>query len=370
MKSIRIGSVIAAKRRENGLTQEELAEYLGVSKPAVSKWESGQSCPDIALLPVIASYFGISVDSLLDYRPQMTRDEIRALYKKLSDSFAKNGFERTYEQCRGYVRQYYSCCPLLFHMGLLYLNNAHTAGELSPERKAEIIREAMNLFRRVEETSPNASLARQALHLRAMGHVMLREPDKVIDLLDDAVESPISTRVLLATAYQMNGNESRSRSLLQSSIYLDLNGILGAVPSLLALYVHEPEKMEQWMEPTLQMVKAFRLDTLCPTQTATLRLNAAYLFLNAGNREKALDNLEEYAKIVCSPGLFPLSLKSGGLFDQIDDLFESMDLGAAPPRSDEAIRQSLKDAVLSYPPFQALEGDERYKRIVRKIESI
>lgn len=370
MKNLQIGSVIVAKRKEKGLTQEELAEFLGVSKPAVSKWESGQSYPDITLLPVIAAYFGISVDSLLDYRPQMERREIRALYRQLSDSFVKNGFEFTCSQCRSYAKQYYSCAPLLFHIGVLYLNNATASSEVSPERRVEVIREATALFSRVEEISADASLARQALHMRAMGHVMLQEPNEVIDLLDNIVEIPISTRVLLASAYQMKGNESRAESLLQSSVYLDLNGVLGAVPSLLTLYGKEPEKMEQWMQSTLQLIKAFRLDALCPAQVATLHLNTAYLYLNAGNREKALDNLEEYTRIVCAPDLFPLSLKSGGLFDRIDNLFETMDLGNTPPRSDEAIRQSMKDAVLNYPPCKALEGDARYDRIARKIKSI
>jgi len=51
-------------RRENGLTQEALAQQLGLSFQAVSKWENGQSCPDIALLPLLADIFNVSVDSL------------------------------------------------------------------------------------------------------------------------------------------------------------------------------------------------------------------------------------------------------------------------------------------------------------------
>ena len=54
--------IISAHRRKLGLTQEGLAQKLGVTNQAVSKWESGQSCPDIALLPQIADLFGISID--------------------------------------------------------------------------------------------------------------------------------------------------------------------------------------------------------------------------------------------------------------------------------------------------------------------
>ena len=52
-------------RKQRGLTQEQIAETLGVSCQAVSKWETNSSYPDISLLPIIADYFGVSVDYLL-----------------------------------------------------------------------------------------------------------------------------------------------------------------------------------------------------------------------------------------------------------------------------------------------------------------
>ena len=55
---------ILCLRKEKGLTQESLAQRLGVSFQAVSKWENEQSCPDIALLPLLADIFGVPVDSL------------------------------------------------------------------------------------------------------------------------------------------------------------------------------------------------------------------------------------------------------------------------------------------------------------------
>ncbi len=69
MNEIRIAHILTQKRRSRGITQEELAEYMGVSKAAVSKWEKGQSYPDITLLPQLAAFFNISVDELLGYSP-------------------------------------------------------------------------------------------------------------------------------------------------------------------------------------------------------------------------------------------------------------------------------------------------------------
>ena len=64
-----LGKRIATLRKEKGLTQEQLAEKVGVSAQAVSKWENDVSCPDITLLPLLADLFGVSVDELLGVKP-------------------------------------------------------------------------------------------------------------------------------------------------------------------------------------------------------------------------------------------------------------------------------------------------------------
>ena len=56
---------IAIARKNNGLTQSQLAEKLGVSAQAVSKWERGISCPDISLLDEIANALNLSLQGLL-----------------------------------------------------------------------------------------------------------------------------------------------------------------------------------------------------------------------------------------------------------------------------------------------------------------
>ena len=69
MTTIKINEQIAFLRKQKGLTQEDLANALGVSNQAVSKWESAQCCPDIQLLPDIAELFDVSIDELLGYKP-------------------------------------------------------------------------------------------------------------------------------------------------------------------------------------------------------------------------------------------------------------------------------------------------------------
>ena len=60
-----IGTRIARRRKELGMTQEDLAVKLGVSAQAVSKWENDASCPDISLLPNLVKTLNITTDELL-----------------------------------------------------------------------------------------------------------------------------------------------------------------------------------------------------------------------------------------------------------------------------------------------------------------
>lgn len=65
-----LGKRIVSHRKRLGLTQDALAERLGVTAQAVSKWENDQSCPDITMLPKLAEVFGCSTDELLGLEPQ------------------------------------------------------------------------------------------------------------------------------------------------------------------------------------------------------------------------------------------------------------------------------------------------------------
>lgn len=60
-----VGKNLLTLRKEKNWTQDEVAEKLGVSAQAVSKWETGASCPDISLLPVISDLYGVLADDLL-----------------------------------------------------------------------------------------------------------------------------------------------------------------------------------------------------------------------------------------------------------------------------------------------------------------
>ena len=109
MNALRIAENVALLRKKKGVTQDELAGFLGVTKASVSKWENGQSMPDIMLLPEIATYFDVSVDELLGYEPQLAKEQIQKLYSELGDNFANMPFEEAFAKSEVLVKKYLTC---------------------------------------------------------------------------------------------------------------------------------------------------------------------------------------------------------------------------------------------------------------------
>lgn len=74
MKKQTLGEMISTLRKEQGMTQAELAKKMNITDKAVSKWERDLSCPDINSLPKLAEIFHLSVDDLLDAKEHSDND--------------------------------------------------------------------------------------------------------------------------------------------------------------------------------------------------------------------------------------------------------------------------------------------------------
>lgn len=80
--TINLGENIKRLRHEKGITQETLADFLSVSFQSVSRWERGESYPDITLLPAIANFFGISIDELMGVNEVRNEEELLRLLEE------------------------------------------------------------------------------------------------------------------------------------------------------------------------------------------------------------------------------------------------------------------------------------------------
>ena len=109
-----IGVVIKKYRKEAGMTQEEMANRLGVTTPAVNKWENRNSKPDIELLAPIARLLDISLDTLLSFHEKLSDTEIEEIIRKMDKMFSEEGYEKTYEWALRLIKEYPNCNMLIW----------------------------------------------------------------------------------------------------------------------------------------------------------------------------------------------------------------------------------------------------------------
>lgn len=88
---LNLGAKIRELRRRDGRTQDNLAEALGVTAQAVSRWESGGSYPDMEMIPAIANYFHVSIDELFGYHDER-EEKIKKILEKATKILTKQGF--------------------------------------------------------------------------------------------------------------------------------------------------------------------------------------------------------------------------------------------------------------------------------------
>ena len=366
MKEINIARSIVKMRREKGMTQEDLANYIGVSKASVSKWETGQSYPDITFLPQLATLFNISIDELMGYEPQMSKEDIRKLYVKLSADFASKPFDEVLNSCREIAKKYFSCFHLLFHIGLLLVNNSTESGD--KEKTLSVLAEAKELFVRVKTESEDAELVQLSICMEAYCALMMGNPNEVIELLEGTRKKIISNETLLASAYQMVGKSNEAKMILQVAIYQHMCNLFKALTDYLILCTDNPEQFDKTLKRANDIAEAFDLKKLHPSFLIMLYNVAAQGYMMLGSKERALEILEKYTELVTGD-IYPLQLKGDEYFNLIDQWIEELNLGIAPPRNEKIIRKSIADGVINNPVFSTLADEIRFKRIAEKLKN-
>lgn len=118
--TIYLGENLKRLRKEKELTQETLAEFLGVTFQAVSKWERGETYPDITMLPIIARFFDTSVDELLGINKSKQEEQINE-YLKLYDEMKLKDITLTYNKFQKAIKEFPNDFRILIrYMELLY----------------------------------------------------------------------------------------------------------------------------------------------------------------------------------------------------------------------------------------------------------
>lgn len=365
MKEINIAKMIVNKRKEKGITQDQLSKYMGISKASVSKWETGQSYPDITLLPQLATYFNISIDELMGYEPQMQKDEIDKLYHKLSSDFTTKPFDDVLNDCRGIVKKYYSCFPLLLQMGVLLLFHSNLAK--SSDKATELVLEAKELFVRVKKESTDLENIRQAKYMEANCYISMGDSQTAITLLEGLNKPLILVETLLATAYQMEGDLEHSKATLQIGIYQYLIGLLSILPMYITLSVDNPKQFDEVIHRAFAMAEAFDIKHLLPSTIMELYLAAAFGYIALGKSEESINMLQKLSDII-SDNNYQFIPHSDAFFDLINHWLEKLDLSGGLAISKKMLIQNFISYVDNNPSFSSLADDYRFKNVMKKME--
>lgn len=116
---MQIGEVIRKYRKERNLTQEEMAYRLGVTTPAVNKWEKGNSYPDIMMLAPIARLLNISLDTLLSFREELTDEEIAGIVREADERLRQGPYDEAFQWIKEQIKAYPNCKMLIWQLAVI-----------------------------------------------------------------------------------------------------------------------------------------------------------------------------------------------------------------------------------------------------------
>lgn len=173
-----IGENIKRLRRERKITQDALAAHLGLSCQAVSKWERGESLPDISVLVPMSNFLRVSTDDILGVSAARRESEIEQYLKEYADLDAKEDIDAKYEL----VQKAYMAYPDDFRIIKLYtdyLCEDPTVDDGFLAHKLELQRACSHIL----EHCPNQSIRYHALNILAQLHYLDNEDELAINTL-------------------------------------------------------------------------------------------------------------------------------------------------------------------------------------------
>lgn len=294
MEKLLIGEVIYRLRKEKGITQDQLANFIGVSTAAVSKWESGISYPDITLLPVLATFFNITIDTLLNFKVELSDDEVMNLFSECEKLFSRGEIEAAIVTSKGHLSKYPNSYYLKLRIGFLF--TMYSWKSPSEEQGMKMIGEAIELYEDVSKNCSDIELCEQALFQLGALYPMVEEEDKAIECLNKIRKSQLDPNLILTSIYIEKKELKKAREILQSSLYKSISDISITCLGLVNSYMKEDKKdlsiVEKYHNLVINIKKA-----LAPEGDSVIGLSSEYLYfavdyLKFNESSKAVEMLE------------------------------------------------------------------------------
>lgn len=225
--------IIREKRKEQGLTQEQVAQYLGVSTPAVSKWESGASYPDMSLLSALARLLRVDPNTLLCFHEEPSEQEIRHFCSKISQILKEKGMDAGLEESVRVMKQRileYPRCGKLFHTFAMTLDGTLIMSGLAPEEKKPYEDLALSWYQSVLEYG-DENTKTNAAYMLASKYMTRKEYEKAQEMIDFLPEHNVLDKKLIQAdlCLQQKDHLPEAAELVQKKLLsatMELDGIL------------------------------------------------------------------------------------------------------------------------------------------------
>ena len=171
---LNIGETIKRLRKEREITQEEFAEVLGVSCQSVSRWENNSCYPDIELIPVIASFFGISTDKLMGIDEITEKENIEKYLERFQKAISKGELDECIAIAREGVKEYPNSYILLDKLMFALFASGDNSGNIPEweENMAKYDAEITALGERIMKHCPDITIRLSATARLAFNHVL------------------------------------------------------------------------------------------------------------------------------------------------------------------------------------------------------
>lgn len=232
-----VNEIIRQKRIEQGLTQEQVASRLGVSAPAVNKWEKGNSYPDITLLPALARLLNTDLNTLLSFQESLTIKEINEFLNTVYLVSEADGIEAAFLLAMNKVREYSSCDILLLNVaialdGLILL---HTEGSDNEHYCTAIedlyLRAAKSQEPRVQNP------AKTMLISKYIAQCEYEKAETIINELPD--ETTTAKKQLQTNLYMALGNLDKAAQLTENKLVHDTGQVQASLFTLMEIALKE-----------------------------------------------------------------------------------------------------------------------------------
>lgn len=274
---MKINEIIREKRLAKGLTQEQMASRLGVSAPAVNKWEKGVTYPDITLLPALARLLDTDLNTLLSFQEELSPQEVEAFQNELVAAAEKEGMQKVFSRAMEKLKEFPSCDMLLLSTALtleglcLYEKPDGGDAEAALERLYEQAAESAD--------ARTANQAKVMLFSKYMGRQEYERAEKLLEELPE--ETASSKDWMQISLYMAREKWEEAAPLTQRKLMKDISAVQSSLLALLDIDLNlgRIDDAKYVAAVIRQMVENFDLWDYCAYlgdfQTATAQKDAA-----------------------------------------------------------------------------------------------